>query len=240
MHQRVEEGGKSLLRTVGVEIRAQQGRVLGRHALHDEEHHVAPLQIDGRGVCGLMHGCESGIELLRREVFAVGEPAAAAYGPQDAEGVAQYEIRPGVVRGVERGVREGDRARHAGEAAAGAAEAEPGRQQQNDRTARIVGPPAPQQALFADAASVAPDEQRREQRPQQYEIPVLGHEGSDELQRVVVVGEEDLVGREALLRIAEIDRIGEVQRDDQRIDRHIVPEGDIPVPAPFAQMQRQE
>ena len=142
---------------------------------------------------------------------------------------------------VERGVREGDRACHAGKSAACASDAEAGGEQEDRRAARVIGPAAAQEALLADAASVAPRQQRRQREPRQHQIPVLGHELPDELQRIVVVGEEDLVGREAFLRVAEIDRIGEIRgHDEQAVYRDVIAEEQVAVPAPFPQVQGQE
>ena len=72
-------------------------------------------------------------------------------------------------------------------------------------------------------APVAAGEQRRERRRGQHQIPVLRGEAQDQRERVVVVGEEDLVGREALLRVAEVDRVGQVRGHHQQgVDRHVV------------------
>ena len=240
-HQRVEERRESLLRKVGVDLRAQVCGVLGRHALHDEDHDVARAEVQRRAVGRLVLGREVLRKLLlgedAREVPVFGVPC----GTEDTEGVAQNEVCLAAVRGVERGVREGDRARHARHAAAGPGDAQSGGEGQQQRPARVVGPASAQQALFAHPAAVGPGQQRRERRPHHDKVPVLGHELPDELQRIVVVGEEDLVGGEPLLRIAEIDRIGEVRgHDEQRVDRDVAAVEQAAVPAPFAQVQRQQ
>ena len=181
-HQRIEERRESFLGRealgfpTGINLRHQIGRMLGRHALHDENHDVAPRKIDRRRVGGHVYGGEPPPELFGREVFAVADAARAAHGAEDAEGVAQDEIRLRIVRSVERGVREGDRACHAGKSAACASDAEAGGEQEDRRAARVVGPAAAQEALLADAAAVAPRQQRRQREPRQHQIPVLGHE----------------------------------------------------------------
>ena len=215
--------------------------MFGRHALHDEDHDVAAREVHGRAVRRLMYGREAPRQLLRSEVFLVFDAPRAADGAQDAERVAQNEVGLAAVGGVERGVRQRDRAGHACHAAAHSRNAQSDCRRQDRRVADVVGPAAVEKALLADFAPVAPCQQSDQGDPQQHQIPVFGHEFPDQLQRVVVVGKEDLVGRETLLRVAEIDRVGEVCRRDQHgVDRNIIPELHGPVPASFAQAQRQQ
>ena len=62
--------------------------VLGRHALHDENHHVAAREIDRRAVGGLVHGREALGQFLRGEIFPVFDASRVADSAQDAERVA--------------------------------------------------------------------------------------------------------------------------------------------------------
>ena len=186
-----------------------------------------------------MYGREAACELVRCEVLRVADLAAASCRAQDAERIAQNEVRPAAVGGVERGVREGDRPRHAGESAPHAADAEPGRQEQR-RRAQEVAAPSFDEAFGAYAAAVAPGQQPDQRCAREPQVPVLGEELSDERQRVVVVGEEHLVGREALLRVAEVDRVGEVRRDDEEgVDRQVVAVEHPPVEPRIADPGRQ-
>ncbi len=92
-----------------------------------------------------------------------------------------------------------------------------------------------------DAATVSFGQQPNESRAEQCQPPVFDEEFSDQKQRIVVVGEEDFIGRESFLRVVEIDRIGEVDdHHEQSIDCDVVPEKQVPVPLFFAQVQRQE
>ena len=215
--------------------------MFGRHALHDEDHDVAARKVHGCAVRRLVHGREAPRQLLRGEVFLVFDASCAADGAQDAERIAQDEVGLAAVGGVERGVRQGDRARHAGHAAAYPGDAQPRGCREDHRVADVIGPSAAENALFPHPAAVSPRQQGGQGDPQKHQIPVLGHEFPDQLQRVVVVGEEDFVGCETLLRVAEIDRVGEVRRHDQHgVDCDVVPEQHGPVPAPFAQGQGQQ
>lgn len=213
--------------------------MLGRHALHDEEHHVASREVDGRRVGGHVERCEEAVELLRGVVLAVGDLRAAARRAEDAEGVAQDEVGLAAVGGVERGVGEGDGTRHAGHAAAHAGDGERRAEGQQQRAARIVAPAVAQQALFARLAAVAPCKQGDEARGDERQVPVLTQELHNQLRRVVVVGEEELLSREALLRVAEVDAVGHVDRHhQQRTHRQVVAVAQVAPPAPLAQTAR--
>ncbi len=219
---------------------AEARRVLGRHALEDEKHDVASREVDRGAVGGLVHGGEELCKPLRREVVRRADPLSVARGAQDAEGVAQDEVRPGVVRGVERGVGERDRTRRAREAAPHAGDAEPCAQHEQQRRADVAAPPLAQQGRLLQAAAVTAGQQGGEQHGREHEVPVLRGELQDQCERVVVVGEEDLVGREALLRVTEVDRVGEVRRHDEHgVHRHVVAVEQRPPPALRADACRQ-
>lgn len=104
-HQRVEERREALGFPTGINLRHQIGRMLGRHALHDEDHDVAPCQVHRRTVCGLVHGREMLRQLFGGEIFFVIDASRVADRPQDAERVAQDEVRLAAVVGIEGGVR---------------------------------------------------------------------------------------------------------------------------------------
>ena len=215
--------------------------MFGRHALHNENHDVAAREVYGRAVCRPVDRCEAARQLFGREEFPVADAARTADGAQDAERIAQNQVGLAAVRSVERGVGEGDRPRHAGHAAAHAGDAESGCDGENRRAARIVAPAPAQETLFAYLAAVAPHEQGGQGRRRNDQIPVFGHEFADQLQRVAVVGEEDFIGGEPLLRVAEIDAVGHIDRYDQHgVYDGIVPEQQTAVPLAFARVQRQQ
>ncbi len=166
--------------------------------------------------------------------------AARSRSAQHAERVAQDHGRQRVVGRVESGVRQRDGARHLGEASADAAHRER-RGEQQDGDARQVVPRAREDRLGLYAAAVSPGQEGCEERARHCQIPVLGGELHDEPERVVVVGEEYLVGRETLLRIAEIYRVGQIESHDGRgVDDHVVPIRHRLPPTAFAKVQRHE
>lgn len=90
-------------------------------------------------------------------------------------------------------------------------------------------------------ASVTFDQQDDKPDAREHQVPVFGGEPQGQRKRVVVVGEKELFGREAFLRVVEVNRIGEVEGDDQhRIDRRVVPEKQCAVPPTLAQRGGQQ
>ena len=215
--------------------------MLGRHALHDEDHDVAPCQVHRRAVRGLVYGREMLRQLFGGEIFFVIDASRAADRPQDAERVAQDEVRLAAVVGIEGGVRKGDRSCHAGHAAAHACDREPCTCGEDHRTSDVVGPAAAQQAFLAHLAAVTPCQQRHEGCGDEYQVPVFSHELTDELHRIAVVGKEDFIGGEPFLRVPEIDAVGHVDSHDQHgVHCDVVPVHQFAVPAAFAHMQGQQ
>ena len=239
-HERVEERRIARLRAVAVQFGFEVGRMFGRHAFQNENHHVAPFEVHGRRVGAVGRG-EIFVQFFGRKVAGVFDRSAAADGPQNAEGVAQDQVGLFAGRGVERGVREGDRAGHARYAAPHAGDAEQNGDHQQSCIDRVINPALAQGRSGCDLASVTPNEQPDEDCADEEQVPVFGGEFQHELHRIGVVGEEDFVGGETLLRIAEIDAIGQVYgHDQQRIDHRIVPEENTPIPAPLPEMERQQ
>lgn len=90
-------------------------------------------------------------------------------------------------------------------------------------------------------ASVTFDQQDDKPDAREHQVPVFGGKSQGQRKRIVVVGEKELFGREAFLRVVEVNRIGEVEGDDQhRIDRRVVPEKHCAVPPTLAQRDGQQ
>ena len=217
------------------------GRVFGRHALHDEDHYVASFERCRADRVGTVDGRVDTVQFFRCEVAFVVDLSARPHGAQDAEGVREDQVGAGVVGGVERGVGERDGARHARDPPPHSRYGEQGGDDEQNRTAAIVAERTTAERFGARLAAAGQRQQSDQADPCEQQGDVLGHEFADELQRIVVVGEEDLFGREAFLRITEIDRIAEVDRHDQQgVDDDVI-EVEHPLPpAPFAQMERDE
>ena len=241
LHERIQKRRVALDLPVGVEFGMEVGRVFGRHALHDEDHHVASFERCRADRVGTVDGRVDTVQFFRSEVAFVVDLSARPHGAQDAEGVREDQVGAGVVGGVERGVGERDGARHARDPPPHSRYGEQGGDDEQNRTAAIVAERTTAERFGARLAAAGQRQQSDQADPCEQQGDVLGHEFADELQRIVVVGEEDLFGRETFLRIAEIDRIAEVDRHDQQgVDDDVI-EVEHPLPpAPFAQMERDE
>ena len=92
-------------------------------------------------------------------------------------------------------------------------------------------------ALCAHALLGDEQDQRRGDQDQ---VPVLARRFPEDMARIVVTGEMQLVHRDPFLGVMEIDRVGEVRQDDNRPGDHPYPEKHPLVPLSHAGAQRQQ
>lgn len=104
-HQRVEERREAL--SVGIEVRVQQSRVLAAEAFEHEDHDVARPERGRVGLRIVIGGVER-VERFGIEETGIAQRAVSERA-QQAERVAQNQVRLAVRRGVERRVAQRDR-----------------------------------------------------------------------------------------------------------------------------------
>lgn len=76
LHERIQKRRVALDLPVGVEFGMEEGRVFGRHALHDEDHHVASFERCRADRAGTVDGRVDTVQFFRCEVAFVADLSA--------------------------------------------------------------------------------------------------------------------------------------------------------------------
>ena len=212
--------------------------MLAAEALEHEDHDVARPE---RGRIGLriVIGRVERVERFGIEETGIAQRAVSERA-QQAERVAQNQVRLAVRRGVERRVAQRDRAGLAAESAPDASERQRDSGGQYAQIDQKIPPAFPSRRSEANPP-VTPDQTEDQRDGQQHDVPVLGHGFQHDRARVVVVAQvRQLVGGETLSGIVEIDAVREVDRKRDTVDRRVEPQQHALVALPFAESERQQ
>ena len=238
-HKRVQEGGITLLLFIDIYIGAQQSRVLGRETLHNKQHYVATCKFRCRSTLG---GAMLGrVNLGKRslvKIFLIMQFTARRNGSEDTERIAQNHRGTGIVGRIECRVRDSNGTCHLGKATTHSANGKTHRQGQHHNTRNII-PHSGKDIFHLCTTAITPSQKGDKSHASQNDMQILRCKGHNQLQRVIVIGKEDLIGRETLLRIAEVDGITHIDYNQQQgIDHHVIPIHHPLPPTLFTQMQR--
>lgn len=204
-----------------------------------EENDIALAQRGSPAVGMVVRGVQR-VERSLVEKFLINDRLVAER-PDQAERVAQDQVRFQVGGRIEGRVTEGDRPCLAAEPAADAAHDQSDRNGQHGEVNAEIGPSVFNPRGHRFDTAVNPHHRGNQQRAPQDDIPVLGQTFEDDRSGVVVIMQVgEFVRGEPFAGVMEIDAVGGVDDQRERIGNGVEPEQYSLIPSCFAEPERQQ
>ena len=234
-HQRVEKRGKTF--SVRVKVRVEQCRMFTAETFEYEENDIALAQRGSPAVGMVVRGVQR-VERSLVEKFLINDRLVAER-PDQAERVAQDQVRFQVGGRIEGRVTEGDRPCLAAEPAADAAHDQSDRNGQHGEVNAEIGPSVFNPRGHRFDTAVNPHHRGNQQCAPQDDIPVLGQTFENDRSGVVVIMQVgEFVRGEPFAGVMEIDAVGGVDDQRERVGNGVEPAQYSLVPSCFAEPER--